>query len=442
MTSRRTVLVPLAAGQTGRIAVINASDDDGQGVGTAVGANMDPRIADLFDYDLYSAGQRAVASLGLLPSPERRRWLLLSPKARRAKLSVATPDAFHGLSEENNRSAELGLALGLIMAGRERSVPTVLATGALSLGDGDNLATATVEPIGGIEQKCAAALKFLQSGRGGAWSDGIDFITPARALDGQAFSDAHGVALADLCEQAAKAGIEIRHRPIATLAEALPYLHLSPASAHRLEGVARSAAVLAACLVLASAAVLTWSSTPLAMHFAPITVGSEEIATPVRSVYQPDLDGSVSMPVCRSSDGLAQVAAGEELTFAIETDPTKAPLAALDFAVIVLGDTSEPKIFPMNALPREGRPALTDQGRIRLGARIPVIDQPDEEMKLIVLSQKLWRLPLDEIEGKLAAIRSDPETAEPINAAVRYLSRLGGGYLDYSFITRQSLADC
>ena len=438
MSESRKVLIPLALGQDGRVGTVEAmtvrSHLQGQG--------LDPAIADLADCALYRAGLEARAAVRRLTGRKRYGLRLLPSASPNVQLTPSSPAEFKGLAEENNQSAELGLALGLLMANGRSPVPAILATGRLSGEDREDLSQIEVLPVDGIEQKCRGIAAFFEAHRGGPWSDGILFVTPDRAVNGQAFSQAHADALADLDAQAAKIGVRLTHQPVRTLAQAADLLHLRAAPKHPMEWPARVASVAGVAALALAGVVYSWANSPITLSFQPIEAEGQMLPSPLRSAFRADLQASAQLPLCRGADGLAQISWGEELTFLMSTEPTRAPSTWLDFVVIVVGEQSEPFVVPAQALPVGGRPERADDGSITLGARLPVVKGPDEEMKLVVLASKWSGLRVREIEDRLTEIHRDPEEREPINAYVAYLSRVADGYLDYSFKIQERLEGC
>jgi hypothetical protein len=453
--SSRTVLIPLATPTYDRGSIARIQADGGRPVRDEVGLN--PQIAELGDWNLYEAGAIALGAirrLGLRP-----RGLGLTQRFRpgvvSGYLSATNGPDLRGLASENTRSAELGLALGLLMYAGQSRDRIVIATGCLARDTGPNSDPSddvAVQPVGEINGKIEALIRSLDAQKGGAYARRVLFFLPIKTLSGESTPAAHAGELRGLREAFREKCIEIEVCPVASLHEALRKLGidaLETTAADRL--LARG---FAGVLVAAAVSLLfyRWLVTPLDLAFAvvPLTTG-EEVLSPVRAVYD-TRDGAFRMrEACFGEQRLPVYRAGESLVFRAvlkARSPLVQALGGYHFAVVGVSEESGLKVYPPETFrafgPRRPLAASEVQARLEdfdLSAVLPIVG-PREKSKLIVLVRKLSPFDTKALHDFLTSALIGRQPAERINTVVTRLAGFAPGYVDYSFQSVEDETEC
>jgi hypothetical protein len=124
----REALIPLVGDAAGGSVARIAADAE---LAAPHAAHLDRSLIELLENGLYQAGQQAKSAVRQFPLPGHT-WL---PRASEA-LHVVNPGDVVGLGAENANSAELGLALALLMFRAQSEQRAVIASGALDLNSG------------------------------------------------------------------------------------------------------------------------------------------------------------------------------------------------------------------------------------------------------------------------------------------------------------------
>ncbi len=441
----RTVLIPLAGRPgDGRIGAVEAV----MGRTEYQLSDTDPVVVELIDVQLYESGLTARRAARQLP--QTRRSLRLLSTAETMRLRAADHRSFQGLSDENGRSAELGLALALLMLERRSPLAVIAATGTLEPpSDGSLSGDRLIGPVEGLSEKFAALGSHLARHKGGAWGRKLHLLLPKRMSSGALVLEARAEELDALREAARSSGVELEVSAVERLSEAARIVGATGRRKNPREIWARLGAaagmVFAACFCW----FCLWALRPVKMDFAPVQVERlGGVATPARTVYSAAAGGPVPQPHCLGPDGASHILAGAEgISFAVTAEADWAPVWAYEFLVVVVGQKarrSEPtvKIYSMETLEAASRPQRGADGEIVWGMRLP-IQPPPNEMKLFVLARKLIPFKTTALERGLAAhMASEEAQGRRINAAMSYLRGFGTSRLDYSFHGVEDLSGC
>ncbi len=389
---------------------------------------LNPMIAHLLQYKLFKSGEAALTALRRLrlvsrqPAPLR----LLGRRQLIGYLEIADGRVGVGLSEETSRSAELGLALALLLFGAQSRMSSVFATGALSsegaaaASDDDGV---PVYPVAMISEKLAAIRARLDA-EGGSLPKIL--LLPKETVDGRSLLEAHGDEIAKLISAFRDRNRELEVHAVATLDQAarvlgITSLVMGPAQRRRL--AAASAAVLAVSLGVAS---WLWLTAPIALAWATVAVqGSGDVATPLRVRYAAD-GALVRQPDCFDEERVRRFGKGDRIVLAAEiAHPERlAPLlGGYHFAVLGVSDRGGVKEFH----DREMR-VSTERGSPRLGIEILASDGTAERTRIIVLARRATSFDRVSLrDGAHAAMAAAPP-GEKINAATSFLVRQAPGF--------------
>lgn len=225
------VLIPLAGahGGPGRLVRIHVSDD----LPPPHKAGLRPELSELKQCGLYLSGEQALAASRAAVRRMRNGRLA---GLRRMALAVANPGEVGSIAPDNARSAELGLALALVL-GAARPGARVLATGRIDIAGSNR----RIGPIGQLADKLRLLIDRASLEHEPALPD--RFFVPATDPDGVGVHERHAAAIAQL------AAIGVTVTAVSTLDEALSCLNLRmpiPARVRWGGGAAAAMIVLAA----------------------------------------------------------------------------------------------------------------------------------------------------------------------------------------------------
>jgi hypothetical protein len=503
--SSRSVLIPLAGGPTqrpGRLARVLA---DGT-VTKANDAGLNRRIADLLDWGLFEAGSiaaGAVQRLQLAPHPWAL-WRRLSPQSLEPSLSVTNGPDIVGLTPENSRSAELGLALAMAMYAAQSPTRQVMATGELArdAAPGPTASQAAAQaaspaaatggaaqskraiirsvirsddvailPVGEINRKLAGIRHSLETGKldpspaRPPTLERIALFLPVRTVSGNPTVDEHATELQLLADACALAGLTLDVHPVATLRQALKVLDIEQLPLTWADRLFTSAigAVAAAAMIATGAS--SWLNARIDLAFVPTAVASgTSVMTPTRAVFRSGKALFELQPTCRGAQGLPLYRVGESLILRVaiaNRSPLTERLGGYRFAAVTVSEVSGIKVHPEQSF--EG---VTPTSAVALGANVtvqPAFDQlkpggqskladgrsiafavtkPAEPNKVIIIARRLREFDAGALERELADATAGKPANQRINAVVVYLSGRVPGYLDYSFLGVEGDATC
>src|SRR5580692_3025094 len=129
-------------------------------------ARLLPQISELFDFGLYGIGQTVREAVTRFIDTRRAKLWLGRRNGRVNPWNLRISDLQIGrLSDENARSAGLGLALAAICQAFGRDPGVVFATGEIRLPSAPGALTAHVAPVGGVRGKLALIGDYLMQHR-------------------------------------------------------------------------------------------------------------------------------------------------------------------------------------------------------------------------------------------------------------------------------------
>ena len=219
----RRVMIPLASagGAEGRIAHIRAD-----GVKPVNDAKLIPEIALLNDCRLYRAGEVAAAAIRELGIGSDQVVTRLGLHRRAYLAPINAPD-FRGLSPNNSASAELGLALAILMYEGQSEATVAIATGELDSGKSLHLLQdVPVKPVGSMGEKIETIKTYLADHMGAAVAPRIPFLFPATTPEGEATLTAYKADFERLLATYRERGVELSLHPVSRLREALSVLKI------------------------------------------------------------------------------------------------------------------------------------------------------------------------------------------------------------------------
>jgi hypothetical protein len=402
-----------------------------------------PVAAPLLASRLFESGcaaAMAVRKLGPAP-PKLGLWQRLRPHAwletRRLHAAGAIPDA--------GDSAELGLALALLLPTSRRAAP-ILATGSLT-GDASELREndAAVFPVGAIEDKLADILRrvrdgtFLFAKRRGT----LPFFTPRIDELGRSVSQLPVVA------ELNDAGIEVV--PIGWLSEAAKRLGCARTPLLPADRLAQAMAVLLVLGPTAGGVAWLWRDYPIAVAF--VRGGGEAIdPEPYLACITPDGRHSVPRRIPRR-DRIPRLRTGQQIAWAVRVGD-----AQLWDARLLDAFRSEGYHVLFALISENGRLVLADRApaggdrpgslpyRVRPGGVFEQWFQIPRELgagehALAILAQRSRGFDTDALGRALRAGAGAPDGADFVNRAVNFLQSQASGFLLYQFSRSDDVTD-
>lgn len=206
--SRHSVVIPVVQKNTdtgGEVLEIHCEPRSKQDKDEAANG-MDSIIEKLREINLHNAGKTAVGAIERLLSSEAKESLNIA--ARRITYNYNTSK---GVIDEG-RSAELGIALALLMNAGNCKNSMVIASGSINVKVGDNCRDADIEAVNDLENKFSIVLK------NSAVENSVFFIPQANIDNKPGLLESANY----LWEQR-----HIKIVPVATLSEAINYLKIS-----------------------------------------------------------------------------------------------------------------------------------------------------------------------------------------------------------------------
>jgi hypothetical protein len=402
----REVLIPVVGGAGAGDAIIRVRADGTLPAPHAAG--LEGEISELLQFGLYAAGQQARAAVPAILG--RSGWTRLVPMA----LWIQNPGEAQGLSDENAASAELGLALGLVMFRHQSAVRQVIATGRVAVRQGD---AAVVAPVHHIARKMQVVLAITRQA-GAAAPPGL-FLTPATDPDGTPVAQRY----AGLIAQLAAIGIEVR--PVADLRDAARAVGgLDPIAPPLRRWLGRTAAGIAAFAALGGLA--AWAlDRPIALTFEPAAFdGGRIAATPLRARR----DGGMFrlLPGCDGRDGTPQYRPGDLVMAKVRAGSAQDWTRILGRHRLSLVAVTPGNVVKVIPLPGSGE--LDPGGQLSFAV---TVSEPAEEMLLYVLARRLRPVDGERLSRELRAALEPRAPAERLNVATLMLGNQGAGRLGY-----------
>jgi hypothetical protein len=431
--SSREVLIPLVgAGGKGALCRVAA---DGR-LPPNHPAHLDRSISELLESGLYQAGQQARAAVRRLKLGDG-----LLKRAAPVAVSIVNPGDVTGLAPDNSASAEVGLALAMLMYIAQSPSRTVIATGALDVNNTDP--DGPIRPVHHLAAKFKTTERyFLQSG---VQEPPALFFTPAIDLDGAPIQEKH----ADAIRALGTIGIEVV--PIQSLRAAgakLKALQLRQ-RAHEiwLQRGAAAAAIIAAATaadLLFSAGKSWLSKRPIPMQFLSVSLPDGRILqTPIRYLKRPD-GTSDSLSPCHTATDLPIYRAGDRLAAKVQSgspDDWAGMFGANHHVLVAVSTPSQ--VNELASRPVVKILPLPAPDAVRSGGEVGFMVEVQESDELVVLlAQRFKSFDGNRLAAEMHELLDPLKPDERVNAARRFLQNAAPGALAYVFRTTETGEGC
>lgn len=412
-------------------------------------AKLVAQISELYDFGLYRIGQSAREAAARFSDARRAKVWLGRRNARVAPWYLRISELQVGrLSDENARSAGLGLTLAAVLQAFGRKPGLVFATGEILLPqDPASLGKVLVGPVDGIRGKLGLVGDYLHQHRAGLAGETVTVLLPATAVDGRPIGEAEARPIARLKEAAAGAGVTLAVHAIADL-EAVeplfgPFMAAPALSRGRAAGLAAAAAV-------AGLAAFGWSwlaHAPVVLTWVPVEdaaaapAGTE--AAPRRAHYRADIDKLELEPTCYDAQRQPVVVGGETVVLrvtAADGRPFASLVAPPRFFIASVSRAADPVILDASLFRTTGKAAargvLTDAV-----AAIP-IEATEDEIRLFVVATRDQTVSLSQLTEDLRSRLAGLSGAAVLTTSAQFLKDRFDGQIDYQFKVTTDAARC
>ena len=424
-------LTPLSGEEAAKAAAIDVKARD---------KDWDQVAAPLRKVGLYQAGcaaASAVRKLGIEPP----RGALYQQVARLAWIEAQRLQSASPSGPSEGRSAELGLALVLLMGASGSPDRQVIATGALG-GQPSGHPTDDVEvlPVGSLPGKLDLVLTLASHDSLPRFDRDREllFFTP---LTFEEDGEQRDVASLPVVEQLSKFGVRVV--PVGRLGEAATILKARRARHLAADRILQAAAAVMALIIAGGAAWHLWPAPEVTMTFLPAG-GMALAAEPYQACFTPD-GGYYPVPLDR--DGIVRtVPTGSTLGWTVQIEDRSAEQHLLGrwsesgqfhVAQVMLASSSPAKVVTPS-LP-DGRPVeLVPGGAWEWGWKLN--DEPENNM-LVLLAQP--EKPFDAAAIREALVERFPGDGDvDLTAAANFLSTLAPGSVRFNVRTVEGEDRC
>jgi hypothetical protein len=400
-------------------------------------ARLLPQISELFDFGLYGIGQTVREAVTRFVAARRAGLWLSRSNGRVNSWNLRISDLQVGrLSDENARSAGLGLTLAALCQAFSRDPGIVFATGEILLPSGPDAPAVAIGPVGGVRGKLALVGDYIVQHRQALEGKTMTVVLPATATDGRALGAAEAKTLERLREQARAAGARLEF----VFAETLDGVEaaLGPFAMREIVTPARAAG-LAAALGLAALIVGGWialTRAPVALAFEPVaelSTARPDDAAPQRARYDAATDKLRLLGPCFDDQRQPVVVGGETLVVRVSARD------ALPFASRVRA----PRLF-IASVSRAADPVILDAEHFRslVGARadfafemtaaIP-IEPVEDEVRLFVVATRDPSIDITSLQEALRRDLKGLSGAAVLTTTTSFLADRLGAEIEYQF---------
>ncbi|MGD0721705.1 MAG: hypothetical protein ABR970_11755 [Roseiarcus sp.] len=407
-------------------------------------ARLLPQISELFDFGLYGIGQTVREAVTRFVDARRAKLWLGRRNGRVNPWNLRISDLQIGrLSDENARSAGLGLALAAICQAFGRDPGVVFATGEIKLPGGPGAPVVAVGPVDGLRGKLTLVGDYIVQHRKTLAGARMTVVLPATTPDGRSLASAEASTLTRLQAEATDAGAAIDF----VFADTLDGVEaaLGPFAMHEIVTPARALAIGAAVCALAilAGAWTTLVHAPIDLAWAPVKTAAAatralapapEDATPQRARYDSATDEMRLLGACYDEQREPLVIGGETLLMRVTARD------ALPYA----SKLRPPRIF-IASVSRAADPVILDADHFRAQSGAPPsdatldlkvavpIEPVEDEVRMFVVATRDQSLELTALQDELRRHLQGLSGAAVLTTTQSFLQDRAGAVIDYQF---------
>ena len=416
-------------------------------------ARLLPQISELFDFGLYGIGQTVREAVTRFVDARRAKLWLGRRNGRVNPWNLRISDLHIGrLSDENARSAGLGLALAAICQAFGRDPGVVFATGEIQLPSGPGAPAVAVGPVDGLRGKLMLVGDYIVQHRKALDGARLTVVLPSTTPDGRSLAAAEASTFERLKAEAVDAGAKLDFVFADTLDEVEEAL--GPFAMHEIITPARAAGlalgVCALALLFAGWTALTHARIELA--WAPVATAEGKTrtmrmegpdTTPLRARYDSPTDKLQLLGPCFDEQRQPLVIGGETLLMRMTARD------ALPFA----SKLRPPRIF-IASVSRAADPVILDANHFRSLTNAPVsdatldltmaipIEPVEDEVRLFVVATRDPNIEISALQDELRKHLQGLSGAAVLTTTASFLQDRLGSEIEYQFKVTNDRALC
>lgn len=434
MTSR--VLVPLvgANGEGAQLFEAIAGDFAPE----AHPARLLPQISELFDFGLYGIGQTVREAVTRFVATRRAKLWLSRSNGRVNPWNLRISDLQIGrLSDENARSAGLGLALAAICQAFSRDPGVVFATGEILLPSGPGAPSVAIGPVAGLRGKLSLVGDYIVQHRQALEGKRLIVVLPAAATDGRGLAAAEATTLERLSGEAKAAGARLEF----VFADTLDGVEaaLGPFTMREILTPARVMGFVATLVAfgLLAGAFFALQRAPVVLAFEPVATSATpraDDAAPQRARYDSATDKLEMLGPCFDDQRQPIVIGGETLVLRVSARdalPFASRLRTPRLFIASVSRSADPVILDaehFRSLVRGPR----DSAMIDLTAAIP-IEPTEDEVRLFVVATRDPSIEITSLQDALRKTLQGLTGAAVLTTTTSFLADRIGAEIEYQF---------
>lgn len=407
-------------------------------------ARLLPQISELFDFGLYGIGQTVREAVTRFIDARRAKLWLGRRNGRVNPWNLRISDLHIGrLSDENARSAGLGLALAAICQAFGRDPGVVFATGEIRLPSGPGAPAVAVGPVDGLRGKLMLVGDYIVQHRKALAGARLTVVLPSATPEGRSLATAEAATLERLKSAASEAGANLDFVFTDTLdgVEAA----LGPFAMREIVTPARAlGAALAVCaLALLFAGWTALTHAPIELAWAPVATAEgasgairvdDADATPRRARYDSATDKLQLLGSCFDEQRQPLVIGGETLLMRVTARD------ALPFA----SKLRPPRIF-IASVSRAADPVILDADHFRSLNGAPIsdatldlmtaipIEPVEDEVRLFVVATRDASVEISALQEDLRKHLQGLSGAAVLTTTASFLQDRLGAEIEYQF---------
>lgn len=401
-------------------------------------ARLTPQISELFDFGLYGIGQTVREAVTRFIAKRREGLWLSRRNAQLAPWRLRISDLQVGrLSDENARSAGLGLAVAAICQAFGRAPDLVFATGEIVLPGAPGALTASIGAVGGVRGKLSLIGDYLAQHRQTIAGRRILVLLPLSAIDGRPLAEAEAATLARLKTEADGAEADLEF----VFAETLDGLEaaLGPFALKEIVTPRRAVALLAGFVGLAALASLfeAYWHAPIALAFEPpteIPAASADASAPQRARYDSATDKLMLLEPCFDSQREPVVIGGQTLILRVSVRdglPFASRLRPPRLFIASVSKAADPILLDAAHF-RSAGSTPREQASTTLTAAIP-IEPVEDEVRLFVVATRDPQVDTTSLQEALRKSLQGLSGAAVLTTTTSFLADRLGTEISYQF---------
>ncbi len=401
-------------------------------------ARLVPQISELFDFGLYGIGQTVREAVTRFVAARRARLWLTHRNGRVIPWNLRISELQVGrLSDENARSAGLGLTLAAMCQAFGRDPDVVFATGEIVLPTTPGAPAVAVGPVGGLRGKLSLVGDYIVQHRQALEGRRMVVVLPASAIDGRPLEVAEAATLDRLRQEAQSAGARLEF----VFADTLDAVEaaLGPFAMREIVTPARALGVVAAlaAIALVTSLWITLLHAPVVLAFEPLGEATRSLAddaSPQRARYDSTADKLQLLGPCFDDQREPLVVGGETLVLRVSARdglPYASALRSPRLFIASVSRAADPVILDAEHF-HSLAPAARGQDGLELTAAIP-IEPIEDEVRLFVVATRDPSLEITTLQDDLRKSLKGLTGAAVLTTTTSFLADRVGAEINYQF---------